>query len=225
MQHFSATGSVTPATEEAITLAIDILKRGGLVAFPTDTVYGLGASMGSDAALERVYQIKQRPRNQALPLLLADAPDLVKVVHPVSELAWRLVEYLWPGALTLVLPKAATVPKLVSTTRSVAVRLPNHPVPRALARGLGLPITGTSANLSGLPSPVTAQEVASQLADGVDLIIDGGPCWAGVESTIIDLSGSEPLLLRQGAIKLSDIEKACGIKIATRRQDANRVGL
>lgn len=206
-------------------LAIDILKQGGLVAFPTDTVYGLGASMGSDVGLERVYQAKRRPRDQALPLLLADVSDLTKVAHPVPELAWQLVERLWPGALTLVLPKAATVPKLVSATPAVAVRLPDHPVPRALARGLGLPITGTSANLSSLPSSVTAQEVASQLAGSVDLIIDGGPCRAGVESTIIDLTGDRPLLLREGALKIRDIEMAGGIKIATRRLDAHRTGV
>lgn len=214
--------SITPATEEAIAFAVDILRQGGLVAFPTDTVYGLGASMGSDKALERVYEVKRRPRDQALPLLLAEASDLTKVAHQVPELAWRLAECFWPGALTLVLLKSTTVPRLVSGTASVAVRVPDHPVPRALARGLGLPVTGTSANLSGLPSPATAQEVADQLGASVDLILDGGPCRAGIESTIIDLT-SEPLLLREGAIALGDIERKSSIKIATRRLDANRV--
>ncbi len=191
------------------------------MAFPTDTVYGLGTSMGCDAALERVYQVKQRPRSLALPLLLADVSDLTRVAHPVPELAWQLAERFWPGALTLVLPKAAAVPYLVSATSSVAVRLPDHPVPRDLARGLGLPITGTSANLSGLPSPITAQEVVRQLASGVDLVIDGGPCQAGIESTIVDLSSDVPLLLREGAIKLRDIEMACPVKIAIRRPNAD----
>lgn len=225
MQRSLLPGSVLPATEDAIAVAVEILRRGGLVAFPTDTVYGLGASMGCHGALEKVYGAKRRPHDQALPLLLADISDLTLVAHPVPEVAWRLAQCLWPGALTLVLPKAATVPDLVSATPSVALRVPDHPVPRALARGLGLPITGTSANISGLPSPVTAQEVVRQLGGSVDLVIDGGPCQAGVESTIIDLSGSEPLLLRQGAMELRDIETMCSIKIATRRSDANRTGM
>jgi len=181
--------------------------KGGVVAFPTDTVYGLGADPFQDAAVERVFAIKGRSSSQALPLLLADVSQLEAVAQNIPELAWMLAERFWPGALTLVLAKAYGLNSLAVPGDTVAVRLPNHPVPRALAAALGRPITGTSANLSGRPSPTSADEVRQQLGGSVDLVLEGSPLPGGQESTILDLTGERPHLLRQGAVALEDIEK------------------
>lgn len=192
---------------EQIEIAVAILRGGGIGAFPTDTVYGLGASPFLEAAVERVFAAKQRPRHLPLPLLLADMAQVFQVVREVSPAAHRLMERFSPGALTLVLPPATSLRPLVTGgSGGVAVRIPDHPVPIALARGLGGPIIGTSANLSGAPSPVTAAEVAEQLADKVDFIINGGRCPLGTESTIIDLTGV-PRLIREGAISRREIEE------------------
>jgi len=193
--------------------AISILKQGGIVAFPTDTVYGLGACISIPQAVEQVYQVKGRPRSMALPLLLADKSQIGEVAEPVPPIAWLLADKFLPGALTMVLPRAKSVAALVTGSgKTVAVRIPAHPVPVALARGLGAPIVGTSANLSGKPSALTAEEVYAQLGDRVDLIIDGGRCPGGKESTIVDLTGEAPVLLREGAISREELEQVCEIK-------------
>ena len=147
-------------------MGIPILKRGGLVAFPTDTVYGLGAGANLTQAVERIYQVKGRPPDMALPLLLADISQINEVAEIVPPVAWLLARKFLPGALTIVLYKSSSVLDIISAGgKTVAIRIPAHPVPVALARGLGTPIVGTSANLSGQPSPVTAEDVRSQLAD------------------------------------------------------------
>jgi L-threonylcarbamoyladenylate synthase len=198
--------SIQQQVEEGIT----ILKQGGIVAFPTDTVYGLGAGISIDHAVARIYMIKERPRNMAFPLLLADKSQIDEVAHPVPPVAWLLADKFLPGALTMVLFKSETVPDIITGGgRTVAVRIPAHPVPTALARGLGTPIVGTSANLSGKPSSLTADEVRAQLGDKVDLIIDGGRCPSGKESTIIDLTGETPLILREGAISREELKQVC----------------
>lgn len=198
--------AVGPRTMESATR---ILRDGGVVAFPTDTVYGLGAHALLEPAVARIFRVKGRPAHLPLPLLLADISEMSSVAEEVPPLAWRLAARFWPGGLTLVLPRASRVPALVSGgASSIAVRVPAHPVPRALVRGLGAPIIGTSANLSTQPSPVTARQVEEQLGDAVDLIIDGGPCPGGVESTVLDLTGSEPGILREGAVSRRELEKA-----------------
>jgi L-threonylcarbamoyladenylate synthase len=198
--------SIQQQVEEGIT----ILKQGGIVAFPTDTVYGLGAGISIDHAVARIYMIKERPRGMAFPLLLADKSQIDEVAHPVPPVAWLLADKFLPGALTMVLFKSETVPDIITGGgRTVAVRIPAHPVPTALARGLGTPIVGTSANLSGKPSSLTADEVYAQLGDKVDLIIDGGRCPSGKESTIIDLTGETPLILREGAISREELKQVC----------------
>ncbi len=203
-----------PSLEKAVRKAIDILKKGGLVAYPTDTVYGLGADAFQDSAVERVYDVKQRPRHMALPLLLADSADMATVARSIPDLAWRLAERLLPGALTLVLWKSPAVPSIVTGGGdTVAIRVPKHPVPIALIEGLRNPIIGSSANLSGKPSPLTAQEVHLQLGERVDLIIDGGRSPGGIESTILDLTSGAPRIVRQGAISRRAIEEACGVAI------------
>ncbi len=194
-----------------IKLAVEVLKRGGIVAYPTDTVYGLGADPLNEKAVARIYEVKSRPRNLPLPLLLAEKSDLLKVALIVPEVAWRLVEQFWPGGLTLVVKKNAWVPDSITAGGdTVAVRIPDHTVTIALIRGLGNPIVGTSANLSGKPSPVTAGEVRTQLGDKVNLIVDGGRCPGGIESTVVDVSGFSPTIVREGAVSREDITEVCG---------------
>jgi len=199
------------AVQEQVERGVSILKQGGLVAFPTDTVYGLGAGANLCRAVERVYRVKGRPPNMALPLLLADVAQIRDVARPVPPLAWLLADNFLPGALTLVLPRSGSVPDIVTAGgQTVAVRIPAHPVPVALARGLGTPIVGTSANLSGQPSALTAAEVCAQFGERVDLVIDGGRCPGGRESTIVDITGETPLLLREGAISGEELARVCG---------------
>jgi L-threonylcarbamoyladenylate synthase len=199
-----------PAIDKQIKLAIASLKKGGIVAFPTDTVYGLGADPFNEEAVRRIYDVKKRPHDQPLPLLLADKSDLSKVATSLPDIVWQLAERFWPGGLTLVLNKSPWLPSSVSGgSDTIAVRIPDHPIPIALMRGLGTPIVGTSANLSGRPSPVTEEEVHEQLGDEVDLIIDGGRCPGGTESTVLDISGKVPVLIREGAIPRSQLTKLC----------------
>ena len=197
--------------QKQVNNGITILRSGGVVAFPTDTVYGLGASANLPEAIERVFRIKERPHEMALPLLLADESQITSVAQSVPHIARLLISRFMPGALTIVLLKSGSVSDIITAGgNTVAIRIPAHPVPVALAAGLGAPIVGTSANLSGKPSPLTADEVRSQLGDRVDLVIDGGRCPGGNESTIIDVTGLKPVLLREGAISRVEIEKVCG---------------
>jgi len=184
----------------AVTAAVDLLRAGGVVAFPTDTVYGLGAHAGLAAAVAALYDVKERPAEKAIPLLLSSADDLPQVADPVPELAWRLAARFWPGALTLVLPKGPAVIEAVSAGPGVAVRVPDYPPLQALIRELGVPLAVTSANLSGAPSPVTARDVVAQLHGRVPLVLDGGPCRGGVPSTVLDLTANQPRILRSGAL-------------------------
>jgi len=198
--------------QQQVENGISILKQGGLVAFPTDTVYGLGAGANLLQAVEKVYQVKRRPCDRALPLLLADISQISEVAYPVSRVAWLLARTFLPGALTMVLPKSKSVPDIVTGGgNTVAVRVPAHPVPVALARGLGTPIVGTSANISGKPSPLTAGEVSVQFGDRIELIIDGGRCPGGRESTVVDVTGKVPLVLREGAISRAELQQVCEI--------------
>lgn len=202
---------LSPELQKQVKKGIQILKTGGIVAFPTDTVYGLGARFDNTPAVERIYQVKQRPRTIALPLLLADTVQIGDVAVDVPPIALRLAESFWPGALTLVLRKSKFVSDLVTAgENTVAARIPAHPVPLALIRGVGVPIIGTSANLSSQSSPLTADEVSAQLDGKIDLIIDGGKCPLGRESTIIDVTGPLPLMLREGAIPQAEILRVCG---------------
>jgi L-threonylcarbamoyladenylate synthase len=203
-------GNPAVSIQQQVEQAITILKQGGIVACPTDTVYGVVAAINIEPAVERIYRIKGRPRSQALPILLADKSQISEVAKVVPLLARRLADKFWPGALTMVLLKSESVPDIVTGGgKTVAVRMANHPMPVAIIRGLGVPIVGTSANLSGHPSALTAEEVRAQIGDRVDMIIDGGRCPGGIESTIVDLSGEMPLILRKGATPLEEIEQVC----------------
>ena len=197
------------ALQEQVENGVKILKEGGIVAFPTDTVYGLGADAFKPKAVERIYEVKKRPRQLAFPLLIADMSQLTAVAEPISGIAWFLARHFWPGGLTLVLPKAASLPAYLASQSSIAVRVPDHPICLTLIRCLGNPIIGTSANISGKPATLTAEEVKQQLGDKVDLIIDGGRCPGGSESTMMDVTNEVPVILRQGIIPQYKIEEVC----------------
>jgi len=183
-----------------------LLRAGELVAFPTDTVYGVGAIAWDREAVGKLYVAKLRSLDKAIPILLADPADLDQVARDVSPAVSRLAERFWPGPLTMVVPRSVQVPDEVTAGGdSVAVRVPDHPLARALIREAGAPLATTSANLSGGPSPVTAHEVSAQLAGRVALILDGGRCPGGVASTVVDLTGSSPVILRPGPIGLEEI--------------------
>jgi len=196
--------------QQQVEAGISVLRQGGLVAFPTDTVYGLGAWANLESAVERIYQLKERPRNMPLPLLLADTAEISRVAGTVPPVARLLSRSFLPGGLTLVLPRSRSVPDIVTAGgASVAVRVPAHPVPVALARGLGAPIVGTSANLSGKPSSLTAGDVLAQFGHKIDVVIDGGRCPGGQESTVVDITGEIPVVLRPGAISVDELRRVC----------------
>ena len=200
-----STPFVLPAVLER---AVQCLRAGGLVAYPTDTVYGLGAAAGNDEAVRRLFEAKDRPLDRALPLLLASAEQVGLLAVDVPPVAHRLMAAFWPGGLTLVLRRAPSYRSLaLGAGDTVAVRVPDHPIPRQLVEGLGEPITGTSANRSGARSPRTAAEVRRQLGDMVEMVIDGGPSPGGVESTVVDCTVDPPRLLRQGAVAWEDIKR------------------
>jgi L-threonylcarbamoyladenylate synthase len=187
------------------------LQQGEVVAFPTDTVYGLGAHAFLPEAVQRLYVLKERPRDQAIPLLLPDAGALAAVGADIPPLAWQLADRFWPGALSLVLCRAPTVPDAVTAGgATVAVRVPDHRLARALCRELGAPLAATSANLHGQPAPVVADEVVAALGGRIPLVLDGGPCPGGVASTVLDLTLSPPRVLRQGPITAEDLATVIG---------------
>lgn len=199
-------GVVAQGKAHALARAAALLRAGELVAFPTDTVYGVGAVAWNARAVARLYTAKLRAADKAIPILLADPADLPLVARDLSAGAMRLVAAFWPGPLTVVVFKTAAVPAAVTAgSDTVAVRIPDHDLARALIRLVGAPLAVTSANLSGQPSPVTAEEVAAQLAGRVALILDGGPCPGGVPSTVVDLTDPTPRLLRPGPISLEQI--------------------
>ena len=202
----SASIVAPPSLHEQLQAGVERLSRGGVVAFPTDTLFGLGADFASVSAAQRVLSIKGRDSQMGLPLMLAEANQLSLVARHVPDAVWLLAERFWPGALTLVVPRSSLVPDLVTGGRdSVAVRVPDHSVPRALARGLGRPVTGTSANRSGQPAALTVEEVLGQLGASVDLVISGGSAPQGLQSTIVDATGPVLKVIRLGAVSLEAI--------------------
>lgn len=193
---------------DAIERAAAVLAAGGLVAFPTDTVYGVAGHALLPAAVQRLFAAKLRPHHKAIPLLLGDASDLERVCRDLPPLAQRLIDAFWPGALTLVAPASPLLPAIITAGGpSVAVRLPNHPTPRDLARRLAAPLAATSANLSGQAEAVSAAGVLAQLDGRIELLLDGGPCAGGVASTVVDLTVQPPVILRPGALDLAWLQR------------------
>ncbi len=205
-------GNVRPADTSAIAAAAEILRRGGLVAFPTETVYGLGADASNDHAVAAIFAAKGRPRFNPLIVHVADLASAERLVK-FTPVARALAERFWPGALTLVLPRKTSAPLslLVSAgLDTVAIRIPDQPVARQLLAASGLAIAAPSANASGEVSPTTAAHVRESLGSTVDLILDGGPTRLGLESTIIGFENDRPVLLRAGAIPREAIEIITG---------------
>jgi L-threonylcarbamoyladenylate synthase len=198
-------------TEAKIAEAGRRIRAGGLVAFPTETVYGLGANALDPRAVARIFEVKQRPFFDPLIVHVPDLEAIGALVTHVPPAAAQLSRRFWPGPLTLVLEKQSIVPDIVTAgLTTVAIRIPAHPVAQALLRAAGIPIAAPSANLFGRISPTTAAHVREQLGDRVDLILDGGPCRVGVESTVLSLVESPPRLLRHGGVPIEDLAALLG---------------
>lgn len=200
-----------PESAEVIQTAAKILQEGGLVAFPTETVYGLGGNGLDSTACEKIYLAKGRPSDNPLILHISEFEELNAIVREISPEAKKLMDAFWPGPLTMVFPKADIVPaKATGGLDTVAVRFPNHPVARAIIKAAGLPIAAPSANSSGKPSPTRASHVEFDLNGKIDMIVDGGAAEWGLESTIVDVSGEVPMILRPGAVTKEMMEEVVG---------------
>lgn len=199
------------ADEAALARAAQIIRSGGLVAFPTETVYGLGADALRESAVRKIFTAKDRPHDDPLIVHIAHKHQLALIARNIPQRAWDLAERFWPGPLTLVLPKTEKVP--AATTgglETVAVRAPAHPVARRLIELSECPIAAPSANRFGRPSPTTAQHVLEDLAGRIELILDGGPTPIGVESTVLDLTFEPPMVLRPGGVTLEALREIVG---------------
>jgi L-threonylcarbamoyladenylate synthase len=190
----------------ALTHAADILTHGGLVAFPTDTVYGLAVLPFQAEYVERLYIAKGRNSDRAIAVLLGDDEQLEQVAKDIGETARRWAKAFWPGPLTLIVPSLETVPKTLTSQPNLGVRIPDHPVALALLRLVG-PLAVTSANLSGQANTNTAQEVFEQLDGRIHLILDGGRTPGGLPSTVVDCTVDEPVILRQGPLTMEDLKR------------------
>jgi L-threonylcarbamoyladenylate synthase len=211
-------------TSDMVTRAVETLRRGGVIALPTETVYGLAANCEDELAVRRVFAIKGRPATHPLIIHVARAEELPSWARHVPEAAWRLAEAFWPGPLTLVLPRTSRATDAVTGGQdTVALRVPNHPLALSVLDALGGGVAAPSANRFGKVSPTTAEHVRADLGDEVDLILDGGPCTVGVESTIVDLSGDTPVVLRPGGLAVEGLERVLGRKVPVRTSSTVRV--
>ncbi len=204
--------SSPPTLRQQITDAARLLRNGGLVAFPTETVYGLGADASNERAVQRLFGAKGRPSSNPLIVHVANVQAAARLAD-VDDIALRLTERFWPGPLTIVLerrPNAGIAPAATAGLSTVAMRAPAHPVARELLRQAGCPVAAPSANKSGRISPTRAEHVRAQLGDAVDMVVDGGPCAVGLESTVLDLTGTAPVILRPGGATREAIEAITG---------------
>ncbi|WCK54362.1 L-threonylcarbamoyladenylate synthase [Aneurinibacillus sp. Ricciae_BoGa-3] len=202
---------IYPQTRKSIVEAAELLRNNELVAFPTETVYGLGGNALADDTVEKIYAAKGRPSDNPLILHIADKEQLNDLVREVSPLASLLIEAFWPGPLTLVMPKKQGVAHRASAgLDTLAIRMPDHPLALALIRATGLPIAAPSANLSGRPSPTTARHVMEDLNGRIAGVLDGGPTGIGVESTVVDVTGNIPVILRPGGVTAEQIAEVAG---------------
>lgn len=210
MDHQASQGVTTPPGTD-VHAAVDALRRGGLIGLPTETVYGLGADASNPAAVARIFAAKQRPADHPLIVHLHRAAQLEQWARAIPAAAWRLAEAFWPGPLTLVLPRADTVSDAVTGgLDTVALRVPAHPLALEVLEAFGGGIAAPSANRHKKISPTTAEHVREELGDAVDVLLDGGSCRIGIESTIVDLSTGTMRLLRPGAITAEDVERTVG---------------
>jgi L-threonylcarbamoyladenylate synthase len=189
-----------PATLDQVEKAAGVLRNGGVIAMPTDTLYALTAAADDATAVRRVFEIKGRQQGRPLPLFVSGL-EMARRMAEVNDMASRLAAQFWPGQLTIVVPKLQNYDsEALAGSPTVGLRVPDHAVARAVVEQLDAPVTGTSANLSGGPDPVSAEDVRGQIGDRIDLILNAGPCAHGVGSTIVDCTGDEPVILRHGAI-------------------------
>lgn len=210
---------IVPANADTIQEAAEIVRRGGVVAFPTETVYGLGANALDADAVGRIYAAKGRPASNPVIVHIADTAQLRHVAIE-SPMAAKLAYKLWPGPLTLVLKRRPGVPDIVTAGgETVGIRMPRHPLALALIRACRVPLAAPSANRSEHISPTLAQHVADSLGDNVDLILDGGPCEVGLESTVLDISGDLPRILRPGMVDVAEIEAILGVTLNAHTAD------
>lgn len=194
--------------EKIIQFAAELLTSGRLVAFPTETVYGLGANAFDTDAVEKIFEAKKRPYTDPLIVHIKEIQQIYDVAINIPKMTWLLAEKFWPGPLTLILKRNSKISYKVSTgLTTVAVRMPNHKIPQHLMSFAGVPIAAPSANLFTRPSPTTAEHVYADLKGRVDLILDGGPCTIGLESTVLDLTHAEPVILRPGGYSLEVLKQ------------------
>lgn len=208
--------------------AVELLKKGDVVAFPTETVYGLGGLVFCEEAIQKIFSIKQRPSDNPLIAHIANLDDVKKLAVDIPEAFYLLSEIFWPGPLTIVLKKHPHVPVLASAGQpSIAIRKPAHPLALRLIEEVGEPLVAPSANLSGRPSPTSAADVREDLKDSVSLILDGGECSIGIESTVVSLLEPKPVILRPGAITQEQLEAALGIpvRLATEKDPVASPGM
>jgi L-threonylcarbamoyladenylate synthase len=216
--------ALTPVSPAAIAAAAQLLRDGGVVAIPTETVYGLGAVAMNPAAVRRVFAIKGRPANHPLIVHVHAADALPGWAREIPDSAWRLAEHFWPGPLTLVLPRQSGVPDEVTGGQdSVALRVPAQPVARELIAAVGA-LAAPSANRFGRVSPTTAVHVLAELGGDVDMILDAGPCEVGLESTILSLLDDTPALLRPGGVTVAELEAVLGRPVAPPPHDVRAPG-
>lgn len=202
---------IVEASPQALEEAARLLRAGGVVSFPTETVYGLGALATDATSVQRVFAVKGRPADNPLIVHISDLEQIAALATGFDARAQNLAQRFWPGPLTLVLPRRDTVPDVVTAgLDTVALRMPDHPVALALLRLTG-PLAAPSANRSGRPSPTRARHVLDDLGDAVDLVLDGGPCRVGVESTVLDLGEEVPVVLRPGGITVEELLDALGV--------------
>ena len=209
LDDYMKTGEISGADEEKLRQAAELLRQGGLVAFPTETVYGLGGNGLLQEASRKIYAAKGRPSDNPLILHISKLQELGPIVKQIPDRARLLAEAFWPGPLTMIMEKAEQVPyETTGGLDTVAVRMPEHPVARRLIALSGVPVAAPSANTSGRPSPTRADHVETDLSGKIDAIVDGGPAGIGVESTIVDVSGDSPVLLRPGAVTREMLQAA-----------------
>lgn len=200
---------IKKVTEKSIKEAGELLKAGGIVAFPTDTVYGLGAVFSDEAAVQKIFEAKGRDEGKPLSILVGCPEQVELLAAEIPEKARRLMECFWPGALTVILKKRPEISaKITAGGATVGVRMPDHPVTLSLLQAAGSPLAAPSANTSGKRSSVTAEDVKEDLSGRIDMLLDGGACPVGLSSTVVDLSGPEPLILREGIITKAMIDEA-----------------
>ncbi len=210
-------------TSEQIKRAVEILRQGGLVAFPTETVYGLGADATNPSAMKKLYAVKRRPADHPVIVHFASAEAAFAWAREVPEAARKLAEHFWPGPLTLILKRSAKAQDFITGGQdAVGLRVPSHPVARELLNTFGNGIAAPSANRFGLISPTTAAHVRADLGNDVDLVLEGGPSEVGIESTILDLSGAGPVLLRPGRISKAQLQEVLGSPVGEKLESVMR---